>query len=44
MKVSELTNKIQTILENTAKTCPVHFSLHPDIEREIEFHWKTQSE
>ncbi len=44
MKICELTKKIQTILENTAKTCPVHFSLHPNIEMEIEFHWKTQSE
>jgi uncharacterized OsmC-like protein len=44
MKVSELNNKIQTILENTAKTCPVHYSLHPDIEREITFHWELQSE
>lgn len=44
MKVSELYNKIRTILENTAKTCPVHYSLHPDIEREITFHWELQSE
>lgn len=44
IKVSELNNKIQTILENTAKTCPVHYSLHPDIEREITFHWELQSE
>ncbi|SRX75215.1 OsmC family protein [Aequorivita antarctica] len=27
------------ILENTARTCPVHYSLHPDIERVIEFNW-----
>lgn len=35
-KVSE---KHRKILENTANTCPVHHSLHPDIERIIEFHW-----
>lgn len=39
MKVSEWSPKIQTILENTAKTCPVHYSLHPDIERDIQFLW-----
>lgn len=27
------------ILENTARTCPVHYSLHPDIERVITFNW-----
>ncbi len=29
----------QKILENTAKTCPVHYSLHPDIEKIIKFNW-----
>ena len=33
--------KIKKILEQTAKTCPVHYSLHPDIEKEITFNWKT---
>lgn len=28
------------ILENTANTCPVQYSLHPDIERIITFNWK----
>jgi uncharacterized OsmC-like protein len=32
--------KTKTILERTAMTCPVHFSLHPDIKREIVFNWK----
>ncbi|HLT33702.1 MAG TPA: OsmC family protein [Aquaticitalea sp.] len=32
--------KIRKILEHTAKTCPVHFSLHPDIERVIVFNWQ----
>ncbi len=31
--------KHQKILENTGNTCPVHQSLHPDIERIITFHW-----
>lgn len=32
--------KSQKILEHTARTCPVHFSLHPDIERAITFNFK----
>jgi uncharacterized OsmC-like protein len=32
--------KTKTILERTALTCPVHYSLHPDIQREIVFNWK----
>ncbi len=32
-------NKSQTILERVALTCPVFLSLHPDIEKEIDFHW-----
>jgi uncharacterized OsmC-like protein len=31
--------KDQKILENTANTCPVHNSLHPDIEKVIDFNW-----
>lgn len=31
------TVKEKQILEKTAKTCPVHFSLHPEIEKEITF-------
>jgi len=31
-------NKI--ILERAAITCPVFLSLHPDIEKEVAFHWK----
>ena len=31
--------KTRTILERTGTTCPVHFSLHPDIEKEISFNW-----
>ncbi|RAV27514.1 OsmC family protein [Sinomicrobium soli] len=32
-------DKTKKILEHTARTCPVHYSLHPDIEKEIVFHW-----
>ncbi len=32
-------DKSKKILENTARTCPVHYSLHPDIERAIVFNW-----
>lgn len=32
--------KTKTILERTAMTCPVHYSLHPDIKKEITFNWK----
>ncbi len=35
----ELDEKTKVILENTAKTCPVHHSLHPDIEKDISFNW-----
>jgi len=31
--------KDRKILEHTANTCPVHYSLHPDIEKEITFNW-----
>jgi len=29
----------RTILENTARTCPVEYSLHPDIERQLTIVW-----
>jgi uncharacterized OsmC-like protein len=32
--------KTKTILERTANTCPVFYSLHPDIKKEITFNWK----
>ena len=31
--------KSRKILENTGRTCPVIQSLHPDIEKVIEFKW-----
>lgn len=35
----EADDKTRKILEHTANTCPVHHSLHPDIERVIVFNW-----
>jgi uncharacterized OsmC-like protein len=34
-----ITDKQRKILEHTARTCPVIFSLHPDIKKEVVFHW-----
>lgn len=34
-----LDDKSRIILERTAKTCPVHHSLHPDIIQNIRFHY-----
>lgn len=36
----EADTKTRKILERTANTCPVHYSLHPDIEKDITFNWK----
>ena len=33
-------DKTRTILERSANTCPVLYSLHPDIEKVIVFNWK----
>ena len=35
-----ISQKNRKILEHTANTCPVMLSLHPDIEKEISFHWE----
>ena len=32
--------KTRIILERVAHTCPVHYSLHPDIEKDITYNWK----
>jgi uncharacterized OsmC-like protein len=32
--------KNKTILERTAMTCPVYYSLHPEIKKVIAFNWK----
>ncbi len=36
---AQISEKDRKILVHTANTCPVHFSLHPDIEKDITFHW-----
>ncbi|MBC7440064.1 MAG: OsmC family protein [Flavobacterium sp.] len=36
-----VTEKEKTILERAAMSCPVFLSLHPEIEKEISFSWKT---
>lgn len=36
---TEADQKTRTILERTAMSCPVHLSLHQDIERNITFNW-----
>lgn len=33
-------DKTKTILERTAMTCPVYYSLHPENEKRITFNWK----
>ena len=35
----EADDKTKTVLERVATTCPVHYSLHPDIVRDITFKW-----
>ena len=40
MKLPEMVDaKSRKILENTALTCPVLYSLHPDIEKIVVFNW-----
>ncbi len=34
-----ISKKEQVILERTANSCPVHYSLHPDIEKDVSFNW-----
>lgn len=36
----DVDSKTKKILEHTANTCPVHHSLHPDIEKDISFNWR----
>lgn len=36
---AQVDEKNKTILEKTAMTCPVFYSLHPDIKKEISFNW-----
>jgi putative redox protein len=37
---SKISEKSRKILVHTANTCPVHYSLHPDIEKVISFQWE----
>ncbi len=37
---SGISEKNRKILEHTANSCPVHQSLHPDIEKVISFKWE----
>lgn len=34
--------KQKTILENAAHTCPVIYSIHPDININVKFNWKSE--
>lgn len=34
-----ISDKHRKILVHTANTCPVHYSLHPDIKKAITFNW-----
>ena len=36
----EVDEKSKTILERIGNTCPVHYSLHPDIKKVIVYNWK----
>jgi len=38
---SGVSEKHRKILENTANTCPVIHSLHPDIEKQIQYQWNS---
>lgn len=35
-----LTDRQQTILQKAAETCPVAYSIHPDIELKVNFNWR----
>jgi len=37
--LKHLSDKEKTILENTARTCPVERTLHPDVELDLQFNW-----
>jgi putative redox protein len=36
--------KQQTILQRAAETCPVYYSIHPDIEVQLNFNWQEFAE
>lgn len=37
--LNHLSDKEKAILENTARTCPVERTLHPDVELDLQFNW-----
>jgi putative redox protein len=39
-KIDNLTHKDKTILERVGNSCPVHRSLHPDMEQVITYNWE----
>jgi putative redox protein len=39
----KLSDKQQRILENAAHTCPVIYSIHPDIDVQVKFNWEMVS-
>jgi uncharacterized OsmC-like protein len=36
---NDYSDKDKSILENTVRTCPVFYSLHPDLKKEISLQW-----
>jgi putative redox protein len=38
-KKAEYSDKQKKILENAGLNCPVHYSLHPDINKKVDFGW-----
>lgn len=38
-KGQQYSEKEKTILEKAAKTCPVYYSLHADIKKNLQFNW-----
>ncbi len=38
-KKADYSDKQKKILEHAALTCPVHYSLHPDINKPVDFGW-----
>ncbi len=36
---AHVSKKNRTILEHIGNTCPIHYSLHPDIEKVITYNW-----
>jgi putative redox protein len=40
----QVDEKQKTILERAANTCPVMYSIHPDIEVNVTFNWKPENQ